>query len=196
MANINRARVVWSGWPGGPGLSTFYFDQATTNMAALLAFWTSARTVVPAGVSFNVPNSGDQIDPGTGKIVGTWTGSGGGVTTTTGTAAAYSGTSGCVIRWQTGGILNGRRLLGRTYMVPLKGSMYGNDGSIDEASIASLVTACATLILAYSPNLVAWSKPRNAGTNGPGDPGKASLVSAITSAFIPDLAVVMRSRRV
>ena len=34
MALLHRVRAVWSGWQGGPGLSTFYFHCSTPPLLA------------------------------------------------------------------------------------------------------------------------------------------------------------------
>jgi hypothetical protein len=195
MPNLNRVRVNWTNFPGAPGVSTFYLDPTTTNMAHLKTFFNSIKDVFPNGLTTEVPNSGDVIDSATNHIVGGWIGSGGGTQTSIAGANAYSGTSGGLVRWQTNAILNGRRLAGRTYLVPLERAQYDLNGSLAASFITLVGTAAATLIAAYAGSLVMYGPPRNAGTLGPTDPGKAAITGPVISAVIPDLAAVMRSRR-
>lgn len=195
MVALNRVRVGWTNWPGAPGVSTFYLASSTTNVTPLRTFFTAIKDLMPAGLTTDVPNSGDVIDTATGHITGGWVGSGGG-TSVSGTASqAYSGASGALVRWQTDGILNGRRLVGRTYFVPMAQGVYANDGSLSGTTQTTLGTAATALITALAGALIIYGPPRDTGTNGPTDPGKAAQWGSITAATVPDLAAVMRSRR-
>jgi len=196
MVALNRVRVGWTNWPGAPGLSTFYLESGTTNVAALKTFFTSIKELFPNSLTTDVPNSGDVIDTGTGHITGGWTGSGGGTSSSAATANAYAGACGALIRWNTNGILNGRRLVGRTYLVPLNNLQFANDGSLSGTCITALQNAATALITAYAGALHIYGPPRDTGTNGPSDPGKAAINSPVIAAVVPDLAAVMRSRRI
>lgn len=192
---LNRVRVGWTNWPGAPGVSTFYLASAITNVAPLKTFFTAIKDLMPLNLTTDVPNSGDVIDTGTGHITGGWVGSGGGTSTSAASTSGYAGSAGALIRWQTDGILNGRRLTGRTYFVPLTSSVYQSDGSLSTATVSALQTAANNLITAYAGSFHVYGPPRNSGTNGPGDPGKAAINAPVISALVPDLAAVMRSRR-
>lgn len=195
MAALNRVRVAWSNWPGAPGVSTFYLSPATTNLAPLKAFFDTVKTLTPNGLTTDVPNTGDIIDTGTGHITGAWTGSGGGTSISGVTASGYSAVSGALVRWITDGLLNGRRLVGRTYLVPLAGLTQATDGSLQTTTQATLVAAGSTLITAYGTSLRVYGPPRDAGTLKPDDPGKAALDASVIACQVPDMAAVMRSRR-
>lgn len=195
MPTLNRVRVAWTNFPGAPGVSTFYLDAATTNTAPLQAFFNSIKDLFPNTLTIQVPNAGDQIDSATNKITGAWVGSGGGTSSSIATANPYSGTSGAMVRWLTNAVLNGRRLSGRTYLVPMNQTQYANDGSLSGTCQTTITTAATTLITAYAGALNIYGPPRDAGTTGPGDPGKAAITSPVIAAIVPDLAVVMRSRR-
>lgn len=195
MVALNRVRVGWTNWPGAPGVSTFYLSSSSTNLAPLKTFFTAIKDLMPLNLTTDVVNSGDVIDSATGHITGGWVGSGGGQSTSAASTSGYSGASGAVIRWNTDGILNGRRLVGRTYFVPLTSSVYQSDGSLSSAAQASLQAAATALITAYAGALIIYGPPRNTGTNGPTDPGKAAQWGSVTAAVVPDLAAVMRSRR-
>jgi hypothetical protein len=188
--------VAWGNFPGAPGLSTFYLSPATTNVAPLLTFFTTLKDLFPTSTTWTVPNTGDVIDTGTNKITGGWTGSGGGSVASSGSTAAYSGTSGGLIRWTTGAVLNGRRVAGRTYLVPLSTANYDTNGSLSATFITTVQNAANTMIASFASALQVYGPPRDSGTNGPGDPGKAAINSPVISAIVPDLAVVMRSRRI
>jgi len=195
MPILNRVRVGWTNWPGAPGLSTFYLAAGSTNVAPLLTFFTAIKDLFPAALTFTVPANGDAVDSVTNKIVGGWTGSGGGTVSSGHSNTAYSGTSGALIHWNTNAVLNGRRLAGRTYLVPLAGDQYFTDGSLVGTCITTLTTAGTALITALTPSLIVYGPPRDAGTLNDDDLGKAAVSSPTINCVVPDLAVVMRSRR-
>ncbi|AXH79509.1 MAG: hypothetical protein [Circular genetic element sp.] len=196
MPILNRVRATWTNFPGAPGLSPFYLAAGSTNVAPIVTFFTAIKDLFPNGLSITVPSTGDAIDTADNKIVGGWTGSGGGTATSTTTTAPYSGTSGALVHWSTNAVLNGRRLAGRTYLVPLGQTQYANDGSLATTAVTSITNAANALIAALTPSLIVYGPPRDAGTLGPTDPGKASISSPAIAATVPDLAVVMRSRRI
>jgi hypothetical protein len=195
MVVLNRVRVSWTNFPGAPGLSTFYLAAGSTNTAPITTFFNSIKDIFPNLLTTTVPSSGDSIDTATNKIVGGWTGSGGGSNASIASANPFSGTSGALVHWDTNAVLNGRRLVSRTYLVPLNQTQYANDGSLNGTVITTITNAATALITALTPSLISYGPPRDAGTLGPDDPGKAAISSPITSARVPDLAVVMRSRR-
>lgn len=196
MVVLNRVRATWTNFPGAPGLSTFYLAAGSTNTAPFLTFFTAIKDLFPNTLTVSVPSNGDAIDTATNQIVGGWTGSGGGTTSSTATANPYSGTSGALVHWNTNAVLNGRRLAGRTYLVPLNQLQYANDGSLSGTCITTIQNAANALITALTPSFTVYGPPRDAGTLGPTDPGKAAISSPVISATVPDLAVVMRSRRI
>ena len=195
MPILNRVRVGWTNFPGAPGLSTFYLAAGSTNTAPFLTFFTALAPLLPNLCTITVPSTGDAIDTADAKIVGGWAGSGGGTVASAATANPYSGTSGALVHWNTNAVLNGRRLASRTFIVPLNNLQYANDGSLSTTCVNTITTAANALVTTLTPSFISYGPPRDAGTNGPTDPGKAAISSPIISATVPDLAVVMRSRR-
>src|SRR6185503_16737163 len=75
MAIVSRVRVAWSGGavPGG-GLSTFYFDTPSPGFQAdVKDFFAALSSYVPSGVTWSIPNTGEEINTATGDIGATWT---------------------------------------------------------------------------------------------------------------------------
>lgn len=202
---MNRVRVAWTGGAGGPGVSTFYFGPTTTDMTALKAFFQSQNTNIPTGITWTIPGLGDQIDDTTGLITGAWTATAGaGTVSTLGGTSAYSGTSGYCVDWLSGAVIAGRRRQGRTFFVPGAQLLYQNNGSIADSTITSIVAAANTMIAAYAGEFKVWSRPypgRTAvGTPGspgyrPAKPARVGAPVSVLSARVPDIAVVLRSRR-
>jgi len=198
---MNRARVTWTGFSGGPGVSTFYFGSSTTDMGALKAFFVSMMANIPNAVSGTVPITGDQINDTDGKIVGSWTGTNGGGFGGAGGTLAYSGVSGFCVDWLTSLIVAGRRVQGRTFFVPASSNCYQTDGTILDSVRTSLTTAAATLISAYAGEFKVFARPfpgKPAEVGPPPKPAKPARVGAaaqVVAPRIPDKAIVLRSRR-
>lgn len=187
MPNLARVRTSWSGAPVvGPGVSTFYFDEAASGfVAAVSAFFVSLAARVPTGVLFTTLNTGDIVDEDTGALVGTWTDGVTGTAATSGSGVYASGV-GCRGRWSTSGIKNGRRVRGSTFIVPLVGSAYQSDGTIDGTVWTSIRTSFDNLYTATAGNMYIWSRP----VAGAG--GQANLVIGDD---LPDKVSWLRSRR-
>lgn len=190
MASMRRYNVAWQNWPGAPGVSTFYSDTVvdiSTFTDALRAFWGTMGTLVPSGLTIQVPSNGDIINDADGTITGAWS-DGTPVTVVTGTAAgAYAGNAGAVVHWLTTGVVNNRRVRGRTFVVPLIGSSYEANGSLSSATLASLNSAAATLVAAVGASMLVWHRPK---------PPAIGSSFNVTNHRVPDLAVSLRSRRI
>lgn len=194
MAELMRLRVPWSGSPVvGGGLSTFY--KTTTGAIgfadAISDFFTAIRDLVPAGVNWNVPSSGDTISDDEGDLTGTWSEPGtGGLVTSAGTANFASGVGARVV-WNTGGLFAGRRVRGSTFICPLVASVYPSNNTLDDAAVATIQAAADGLVAAL-PEMVIWSR-HAAATSTHGELTGES--NAVTSARVPDLVSWLRSRR-
>ena len=190
MADMMRFHCAWQNWPGAPGVSTFYAESGadiSTITDALRAFWQSFVTYLPTGLTIQVPSTGDIISDTTGAITGAWS-DGTPVAVVTGTAAGvYAGNAGAVVHWLTGAVINGRRLRGRTFLVPLIGSAYDANGSLSATTITAITNAATTLVAAIGTNLLVWHRPV---------PPMNGSSADIVGFRIPDLAVSLRSRRI
>ena len=187
MANLARVRCVWSGSPVvGPGLTTFYFDEAHTGFAADVSdFFQAVDAYLPVGITVAVPSDGDLLDVATGALTGTWTdtatgpGSGAGF-------GAYPAGVGARLSWSTGGIVAGRRVRGSTFLCPIVNSSFGTDGTLDNATVSALQAAGNALVAASGTNMKIWSRPA---------PGRAGAASTVIASVCPDKVSWLRSRR-
>lgn len=189
MTDIKRVRVGWSGaGVVGPGVSTFYYVSTATGFPAdLMTFFTAVRALVPDSVQWNIPNSGDTISVETGRPTGTWSDSGGGNLVATGNSAFVMGT-GVRIKWPTGQIINGRRVVGATFIVPLSSNQFEGSGAILGTALTTLQAAASALATAGIAKRVIWHRPTSvAAANG--------NVGAVTVAQVPDAVSWLRSRR-
>lgn len=186
MATLNRYQIPWTGITALPGLSVFYSTGGSDATANLVTFFNAIKAIFPTGCSWSVLNSGDTIDDATGTITGTWTGVGGAVVSST-TAGSYPAGTGAYVNWQTGAIVNGRRLKGRTFLCPLLTSVFDTNGTITTPNL-TLIGGAATTLATVGVMRV-WHRPT---APGAGD-GSSALITAGT---VPDQVTSLRSRRV
>jgi hypothetical protein len=201
MSGMLKVTTKWTGFSGAPGYTNFYFRdftanneptsaQATAAVARVQTFWSNMAAKFPPPVRLAIQGDVQVIEDTDGKLKDIFTVTppadivGGSAT------AEYSSPTGMVIHWRTGGVRNGRRVRGRTFLVPCANNMYQSDGSIATASLASAVSTAQALAdsTTGSPDLGVWARPTAPGATD----GAWWLVTGVT---VPDLAAVLRSRR-
>jgi hypothetical protein len=166
-------------------VSVFYTPFGTDATVELATFFNAIKAFFNNSISWNVPSSGDVVDEVSGLITGAWT-AGTAASIVGGSSTAYAAGTGAYARWQTNGIVNGRRVKGRTFLCPLITSCYQTDGTILDANLATMNTAVTTLAAAGKLNI--WHRPSAKGAND----GSAHLVTAGTG---PDKVTSLRTRR-
>lgn len=201
MASMNRVRVAWTNWAGQPGLSTFFLADGRLDVTPIKTFFTAMAPFLPTPISITIPSIGDKIIHTDGSIGGAWGGTGGGVVAASGSGASFAGSAGFCVDWKTTTIVNRRRIQGRTFFVPGGGTIYQNDGTILEATRSTILAAAQTLVTSLGTDFLIWSRPVVAPVPNPpvGEPGHVEARSGtsgpVVAAFVPDIAVVLRSRR-
>jgi len=185
MATLQRVEVVWDGLAGLPGVSVHYGVFGGSLVSDLKTFFTSISALFPAGLTWQVPNSGDTITDTSGIITGAWTDVNGGTVSSAGSGIWAQGT-GCMVRWDTATIVGHRRLKGRTFLCPLFGSAFQSDGTILNAYVTTMQTAADAVVTAG--NMLIWHRPPK-GTFAGGASG------AVVGATVPDKVTSLRSRR-
>lgn len=186
MAVIKKVVVTWTGQTGLPGYSLFYCDSAVDVTTDLATFFTAVKGAFPSGTSWDIPNAGDELESTTGALVGSWSGGTAATVTSTAGALGYGAGVGAYVRWNTGIIINGRRLKGRTFLTGINASGYDTDGTISPSYRTTFVSAASAL--AASTKLKIWHRPpHGASSGGLGD---------VLSSTIPDRVTSLKSRRV
>ena len=187
MANLARVRVSWTGAPVvGPGVSTLYMDETGSGWSAdLVTFFGAIANRFPTGLTWTIPSSGDLIDVATGELSGTWSGESGGAVAASGGNGYVQG-AGCSIEWQTAGIRNGRRVLGRTFLCPLDNGAWSTSGVLNGAVVTALNSAL-NAYLSANPWGRIYSRPTATNPTG--------AMHDITSGGIPVTVSWLRSRR-
>ena len=178
MATIQRIPVLWQGLVGLPGESIFYGVNAGTANADLKTFFTAIQSVFPAGLTWVIPGSGDTLDGVTGALVGSWSNAGGGGTVSASGAAAYAAGCGTWVVWQTGVVIGGRRLKGKTFLAPLMNSAYTN-GVIVAGNVTTMQTAANNLVTAAQT--IVWHRPKAGAGGSTSNPSAAAVQNRVTS---------------
>lgn len=198
MPSVYRVSAIWAGFAGAPGYTRFAFQSLTTDAErnaaglAMRTFFDALKAYIPAGTTIQVQNVVDEFNQVSGELIGS------AVMTTsptlvTSTAAAgtYAGGSGCVVTWSTSLVFHGHRVKGRTFIVPLIGTLYANDGTLLDTLPGQIQTAGNALIAA-SADFAVWSRWYGS------PPGKVQLdgaVASVTACSVKDSAAQLRSRR-
>lgn len=194
LGELWRYRCVWSGWSGAPGYSSFYTladDQPQAHADAVRAFLDQAFRVaaapeyLPQVVKITFDATIDRVDANTNKLIGTSAVNAPAVIQGTG-SNLYSAASGACVTWKTSDHHDGRRVVGRTFLVPLNGLAYENDGTLGSGFLTQVRAATA----AYIAN--ANTQPQVMSRVTATHPGGAHPIIA---GDVRDKAAVLRSRR-
>lgn len=200
MAKIARVKMRWQGFIGSPGYSIFHFrdfagaDPITSDAEACIdkvdAFAEAIKSKLPNVASLQVQSDVEVLEDTTGELQYILTGTpaaahaGGGAF-----GSPYAAATGAVISWRTDAVVRGRRLRGRTFLVPLAGSAFEGNGTLDAGSITAFTTAATALSDSTSlADLCIWARPSAPGATD----GQTGLVNGFS---IPDMSAVLRSRR-
>jgi hypothetical protein len=183
----------WNGFTGSPGWIRMKFlgalNVADANSAAanFRAFLANIGIYGPAGSSISADTTVAQYgDDGvqTGEVAISAVPAG---INCTG-SGSYAGGAGAVVDWLTGAFHAGRKVRGRTFLVPLTQAAFQSDGTLASAFQTAIQTA-ATTFAGTSPTPVVFSKKLIGGV------GTSTLVAVVTSATVPDRTAILRSRR-
>lgn len=200
MATILRVKLRWTGLPGGTGYSIFHMRDFSAGEPTVTdsnnakervgQFIGQVKPFIPPTVNMQVETETEVIEEANGLMVNVLGGTAGPGASGLGSGTlGYSAPTGAVISWSTGGIRNGRRIRGRTFLVPLAGNAYQNDGTLEEGCMANLNAAAAALSsIVGTPDLGVYARPTAKGaTDG--------VWHAVTGFRIPDMAAILSSRR-
>ena len=197
MTQISRIRTALTGFPGAPGVITMYALDAGVFVADLENFWTTAGTLFMADVTLQVENAGDIIDDTTGVITGAWTSGVFPVSHGTGTGN-YAAPAGVLIEWMTSTILDGRRIRGKSFIVPVGLPNFTPAGQVDASVVANLTANGVTLVTGTPGNMVIWHRPRKARAATATLPARAARPGGhalVTGVRVSPKVTVLRSRR-
>lgn len=188
-----RITARWSGFLGAPGYSNFFFAGGgglisdAQQVADRVQDAFSRLSFVLAGpVSVAIEPEAAVIDSDTGEVTdyqaitpdGTITGGGSGT---------FAGPVGSVVNWRTNDLRNGRRIRGRTFLVPLSSEAFDTNGTLTEAARLASTGFAETLVGGdFDSEFGVWSRPVG---------GSGGVFATATGFSVPDMAAVLRSRR-
>lgn len=190
MPVIIKQTMVWTGFIGAPGYSSFYHRVGGSEPAAEQAghnavanFASLLQGLIPGDVILTVDPLWQALLDTTGEVVAEGTVATPAEPVAGTVAGGWAGNTGYAIEWVTGTFIGGRRLRGRTYVVPGAGG-FDVDGTLTPGTLTALATA-ALAIVAAEQDFVVWHRP--AGT-------VAGSSVDIASANVRDHAYILRSR--
>lgn len=177
----------WATPSGGGKYSVMYFDESnalTDIRSELKSMWDAMASVLDTETVYTVRTTGRIIDEVTGALTGEWSEP----TLKTGAGLAsgqpLADATQALIRWNTGVVVGGRFLKGRTF-VPGLSSTTSNNGNVSPAAITALQTGAAFMGPAGA-QLGVWHRPKG-GTGG--------ALHPITSSSVWTEFAVLRRRR-
>lgn len=194
-----RVETIFTGPPGSPWLSAMYFagsTQAAADQAVLDvgAFWGAVDAGMSTSVSWSTQPDVEMIDTESGDLEFVF-----GTTPQTGSGASAGDmlptAAQALVRWRTGGIVNGRTVRGRTN-VPGVTEAFAAAGRPIAAYLSTLNTAAAALIAAPSVFEI-WSRPHTQDfeESPTSPPTRVGTEHAVSSGSAWQDFAVQRSRR-
>jgi len=210
---ILKIKLNWTGFQGAPGVSNFYFSTDFNNdtwepaAAEYNAAATQVRTFandispyVAKPVVLQVDPEILLLDSGDGAIVRAYSGGPQGVVQSTApSGSAYAAAAGTVVQWKTIGVRKRRRVSGKTFLVPLVGSCFDADGTLNATNLGAMQTAANKMVVAGSgPRFGVWTRPtrvKDANGKYTGEVLPDGGFYNAESAKVADMAAVLRSRR-
>ena len=189
--------TTWTGGPSSPGMTVMCVDDSGTSnyeaaVAAVAAFWNAIDEVIPNEYSLQVSPLVEIFNEATGALSGeVQLNTASTPAPTIGlSAGAYMHGVGTRIDWRTSSIRNGRRVSGRTFIVPTHAPSFTDAGILAPISVSLLGNAAETLLdsltTAQAP-LVVWSRPSLKNPVG--------AIAPVLGATVPTKAAVLRGRR-
>lgn len=187
--------VDWTG-TGLTGVGTSVFHGRTDGVATTSAaaqsladrvrqFFFDVKGVIAPGITWVFRNEVLELDTTTGVLLSAIPVTPPISITSTGTSANYSRAVGARVDWNTSAVVNGRRLKGRTYLVPVSGGNLDTTGTLATSCIAACTTAatnyCNTGVFTQARPGV-WSR-----THG--------ILADAIAGTVDDRTSVLRSRR-
>lgn len=201
MTSVYRVTAVWNGFQGAPGYTKLSFLDLTTDTnrnaagAAVKAWFGAFTSYLLNSWNVLVQPTIQEFDQQTGTLIGE------AVMTTPPTATlgiltptAFAGGSGVCVSWKTTYFFLGRRVQGRTFMVPFVGP-FDIDGTLNTSFINTANTANTTLINATNAELAVWAKTWNIPLPGQPRVQTGGIAAPVTTAVVKDMASQLRSRR-
>lgn len=161
-------KATWTGGPSAPGLSQFCFategggSSITACANAAREFLFSFGSIIPDEYQVTFDGIAELFDESTGSLVDELTYTPPAAVVGSG-AGSYAHGVGISVAWRTNTIRNGRRVRGRTFIVPVVGSAFDASGNIPGATTTAWANNAKTKMVDASGTAGApfsiWSRP-------------------------------------
>lgn len=159
----------WAGARVGAGASVFHFESigsgtaASSLAAAVRTLFDAVKAYLPNDITISFDGEVKELD-NSGTLTAVYP------VTVPSNVAGSSGVSfangcGLMVRHNTGAIINGRRLIGRTFFVPASSSAFADNGEVVSAAQAVFNTAFVNLRTTANglgANFAVWSRVNGA----------------------------------
>jgi hypothetical protein len=208
MGDVLRVKMRWNGMPGGPGYSIFHFMNSTGSFgdldlaaaqeavdrvdtfAAGVVFW------MPYQTTLEVLGEVELLDAASGDLEDVFGATPDATRTSPQSAGqVYAGPVGALINWKTATIRNNRRLRGKTFLVPLNGGVFSDNGTPAAGLITSLNTHATNLRADGTLTQLCVYGRRIPNPEGIESEDLDGVIGRVTTHNVPDFAAVLRSRR-
>lgn len=191
---ILRVKVRWTGFSGAPGYNVFHFGQwdvpdlshAQGAVDALSTFYTSLRLYHPAAVKWDIDPAVEVLHSPNGELISYLQAAQPATISATGTGN-WSSPTGYCINWLTDTVRRGRRVRGKSFMVPMSASAMSVDGTLDSSALTAINAAANGLAAGAGPALIVYGRPTPDTSDG--------VVADVMGIRVADKAAVLRSRR-
>lgn len=182
---LDRLQVQFTGNQIGSGVATHYATAGAVHFEDFKTFWTELVKFQHQSVTATIPASGDVIEVETGKLQSVWSGGTFGQQSGLGTGNFPAGIGAC-ITWITDGIVNGQRVRGRTFVVPLDATDYDAFGTLAAGTVSGIKTLALDLIAACGEDFKIYSRPTE---------GRDGTAHTVVDARVSNRVTSLRSRR-
>lgn len=198
MPSVYRVGATWNGFQGSPGYTRFSWQELSSDTnrnaagAAIRQFFFAQAAHFLTTWTITIDAEIQEFDMGTGQLIGAAA-----MPTVpspvagTHSTAAYAGGSGYSVGWRTGEIFNGRRVQGRSFIVPAV-DVYESNGTMTSTAIATATAAGNALIASGINGFSIWAKLMTK-DSPPVQIGGA--LYAVSSCIVKDQASQLRTRR-
>jgi len=199
MTDVYTVTAIWNGFTGAPGYTRTRFQLLNTQadidtaVAKLRTYFSTIAAYISTGHSVKVQQTVMIHDMATGLLTGEVLATTDPVVVSgTSSTATWAAGVGAYVTWKTNMIFNGRRVQGRTFLVPLRG-VQDTDGTLLNAARTTLQTASDTFA-SQAPQPCIWAKQWD--HTNPDKPHQVGgALGPISQAIVPDFTGILRSRR-
>lgn len=191
---VMKYRVFWQVPNAGPAMSTFHLEGQAPAAApqpiadAFQVFFDAIKKYIPNEVGVSFDNEVTDHETTTGQLVEAFPVTPPPAVTGTGTTVWAGGAGGRLV-WSTSRVLNGRRVRGATFLVPLVLTAFASTGRLGSTSTADVNAAAGVLRASLNSNgspLAIWSGPNT---------GRPGVTSIVNGHGLDAVAGTLRSRK-